>query len=201
MLLDMVEQRVSYTTGGGRERTFEIDRMFWRRYEFSVPPTHNTAGGYMPQSGAGGADVKKVKMMIDHWERRTGFAPHSAQPVLRPGMNALQKPVFAACTFDQARTALTAMARPAVDKECGVVCKWVAHKFHLLAEERPPNMGLASVRFMPVNNLGKVDFSAAPPEEHGQVASIMRKIEIIKSALIDRCDGLDDLLAERQDLS
>ena len=203
MILDMVEQAVPYTTRGGRERNFEIDRMFWRRHEYGLIPARNVAGGHMPQSGAGGADVKKVKMMIDHWEHRTGFTENSCQPVLGPQMKPLQKPVYEhSATFAQARSTLTPLAQPALDKECGIVCSWLAHKFHLLAEEKAPNLAMGSVRFLEIRNLNAVNLSAmAPTDEVAQVASLLRKLETIKEALTDRCDGLDDLLAARRDLS
>jgi hypothetical protein len=215
MMLDLVEQGVNYSTGSGRERTFSMNRMFWRQFEYSEPSARvrQTAGGHMPQSGAGGADVKKVKMIQPpisrgpapppHWVHRTGFAPHPAQPKPALGLAPYQTPVFTPSTFAVAQASLSAMARPAVDKECGLICKWLSHKFNLLAEERMPAAVMGSVRFLPITNLSAISFAglAVPPTETAQIAGLMRKMEIIKAALDDRISSLANLLIARQDLS
>jgi hypothetical protein len=198
MLLDLVQHGVQYTTRGGKERAFQIDRMFWRRFENSDPARNlrQTAGGHIPQSGAGGADVKAVKMRQTapygpgRWHRRTGFAP----PV--PTYPAFQEPVFAPSGFASAKGALTAMAGRALDKECGAVCWWLANKFGLGAYENSRDLP-GGVLYIGVSNLETASLTAAPPAAGASAARLLRHLATIKAALEDRVLSLEDLLAVR----
>ena len=201
MLLDMVQEAVPYTTGGGAARVFTLDRMFWKRSE-----RRGTAGGYMPQSGAGGADVKKLKMIAPPWEPgpmpspqwnyREGFQEHPASAALLPP---LMIPRFAPRTFDQSRLALTPLAQNGLDKECGTVCMWLAYKFNLQAVEQFPDP-VPDVRFPIVDDLNSLSLGPPQPAEERevpQIRGVMRSLETIRGALDDRLLGLSNMLNHR----
>jgi hypothetical protein len=202
MMLDLVQQAVPYTTSAGDPRFFEIDRMFWKRSE-----RKGTAGGYIPQSGAKGADVKMLKSMAPpwtpgpipqpEWNYRVGFQPHPASPDLLPP---LMVPQFAPQPFQQSRSALNALAQNALDKECGAVCMWLSHKFYLRAVEQYPDAD-CDTRFPIIDNLNSLSQAAlAADEEVAQGRGIMRSLETIRGALDDRLLGVTNLLEHRVNL-
>jgi hypothetical protein len=202
MLLDLVEQGAHYDTRNGKFRQFSVDRMFWRRFENNPPKPAKllqTAGGHIPQSGAGGADVKALKvhevggvtMPRYVWHHRTGFAP----PV--ESYPRYQAPVFTRSVggHTAGRATLSALARPAAERELAVVCMWLAHKCYLYTYEDEDSF--AHFNVLRVADLNHVAFPTMTGIFRQAVGRMLRKAEMLKEALDARMMGLENVLVSR----